>query len=283
MDIKLKTFLTVCETMNYREASEQLHITQPAVTKHIQALEQIYDVKLFHYDKRKLEKTSACYILERSARAIQYSYDELRDRLKQPEKRLLRVGATKTIGNYVIGDAVSKYLKERPENQLSLVVDNTEHLLTMLDHNQLDFALIEGVLDKSVYYCKLYREEPFVGICAKTHPFCNREVTVQELLKETVLLREEGSGTRDILKRELEENGYGIHDFAREVTISSFLLMKELIQKDAGISMVYEAVARNDRNIGTFKVKNFSFFHEFNVVCLKGTVAENYAKEFLLS
>ena len=57
MDQRLETFLTVCATMNYRKAAERLHLTQPAVTKQIQALEALYGVRLFTYDSRKLRKT----------------------------------------------------------------------------------------------------------------------------------------------------------------------------------------------------------------------------------
>lgn len=64
MDQRLETFLTVCATMNYRKAAEQLHLTQPAVTKQIQALEALYGVRLFTYDSRKLRKTAQGETLE---------------------------------------------------------------------------------------------------------------------------------------------------------------------------------------------------------------------------
>lgn len=77
MDPKLKTFLVLCETMNYHAAAELLHLTQPAVTKQIQALEAQYQAKLFSYDERKLKKTEAGEILEEYARSIQYNCLEL--------------------------------------------------------------------------------------------------------------------------------------------------------------------------------------------------------------
>ena len=77
MDQKLHTFLTLCQTMNYRLAAEHLHLSQPAVTKQIQSLEQMLQTKLFHYDGHSLHKTEACLLLERYAISQQYQFEEL--------------------------------------------------------------------------------------------------------------------------------------------------------------------------------------------------------------
>ena len=97
MDQRLETFLTVCATMNYRKAAEQLHLTQPAVTKQIQALEALYGVRLFTYDSRKLRKTPQGETLEIYAISQRYQDEELRRALKRQEKTSLRIGATKSI------------------------------------------------------------------------------------------------------------------------------------------------------------------------------------------
>ena len=77
MDFKLRTFLMLCQTMNYRVAAEKLNLSQPAVTKQIQSLEQSLGAKLFHYDGHALHKTEKCQILERYAISMQYQFDEL--------------------------------------------------------------------------------------------------------------------------------------------------------------------------------------------------------------
>ena len=77
MDPKLQTFLHLCRTMNYRQTAEQLHLSQPAVTRQIQSLEQQYSVKLFTYDGRRLSKTPACLLLEQYAMTLQYNDADL--------------------------------------------------------------------------------------------------------------------------------------------------------------------------------------------------------------
>ena len=280
MDSKLQTFLTLCQTMNYRIAAEQLHLSQPAVTKQIQSLEQILQTKLFRYDGHTLHKTEACLLLERYAITQQYQFEELQLAIADKKRFNLRIGATKTIGDYVLIDAIKEYLSD-PSHELSLMVDNTMHLLQMLDENQLDFAVIEGAFSKTKYDSYLLRMEPFVGICAKNSPLCGQHISVEELLKQTIIVREKGSGTRRIFEERLAAVGYELSDFYREVSISSFVAIKALVATGIGISFLYNSVVAKENDIGTFTVDGITEPHPFHVVYTQNTSARNYAEQFL--
>ncbi|MBE7058692.1 MAG: LysR family transcriptional regulator [Ruminococcaceae bacterium] len=280
MDSKLKTFLTLCQTMNYRLAAERLHLSQPAVTKQIQSLEQSFGTKLFLYDGHTLQKTEKCLLLERYAISIQYQFEELQLAIAEKERLKLRIGATKTIGDYVLIDAIKDYLSY-PNRELSLVVDNTRHLLQMLDENKLDFAVIEGTFSKSKYDSYLYRMEPFVGVCAKNSPLCGKHIPVEELLNETIIVREEGSGTRRIFEERLISSGYELNDFYRQVSISSFVSIKALVSAGIGISFLYQSVVAGDDNIGVFTVDGLTEPHAFHVVYTRNTRAKRYSQQFL--
>lgn len=278
MDAKLETFLTLCRVMNYRVAAEELHLTQPAVTKQIQSLEQQYGVKLFRYDGRRLHQTEACAVMRSYCESLRSNYEELRAALHPAEKRLLRLGATKTIGDYVLLPWIERHIAAGGE--LSLTVDNTRALLRLLSDGELDFAVIEGFFNKSAYDHTLLRREPFVGVCAQSHPFAGRSVTVEDMARETLIVRESGSGTRDILEHELHGAGCDLTAFARVVYISSFKLIRELVEKGLGITFAYEAVLRGDEGLAPFSVEGFKGEHEFNVVYLKHTRADRYAAAF---
>lgn len=280
MDPKLHTFLTLCQTMNYRMAAERLHLSQPAVTKQIQSLEQALQTKLFLYDGHTLHKTEKCLLLERYAISQQYQFQELQLAIADKKRLKLRLGATKTIGDYVLIDAIKDYLRD-PGHELSLVVDNTKHLLQMLDENRLDFAVIEGTFSKTKYDSYLLRMEPFVGICAKDSPLCGKNLTIEDLLKETIIVREEGSGTRRIFEERLTASGYGLNDFSREVSISSFVSIKALVAVGVGISFLYRSVVADADDIGTFTIDGITEPHPFHVVYTRNTNAKNYAEQFL--
>lgn len=163
MDQKLETFLTLCKTMHYGRAAELLHLSQPAVSKHIQALEAQYGVRLFTYQARRLQKTREGDILEQYAFSLRYNEEMLLARLHEKSKTLLRIGATKSIGDYILLPEIRRFLA-KPDQQLHFLVDNTAHLLAKLEDGELDFVVLEGLFDKQRYDFFLLREEPYLGI-----------------------------------------------------------------------------------------------------------------------
>ena len=117
LDFKMETFLTLCETMSYTRAAERLCITQPAVTQQIRHLEEYYGGRLFSYRGKTLSMTERGRRLELAAKSLRHSSEALRERLVGLEERRppLRLGATKTIGDYVIPGKLCCYLAADPE------------------------------------------------------------------------------------------------------------------------------------------------------------------------
>ena len=268
LDYRIDTFLALCDCMNYRRAAEVLHISQPAVTQQIHSLECMYDCKQFTYKNHRLEKTEAANILERYARAAKLHERDLRLSLSDSRVRDLKIGATKTIGDYFLGDYICRYLS-RQQTALTLIVDNTEHLLNLLEDNVLDFAVVEGFFDKDRFDSILLRREPFVGICQREHPFAGREIGVDELMQQTIIHREAGSGTRAILEQELTGYNESLQRFQRHICISSFKLILDLVKRGYGISFVYDIIAGSDPELAKFTLRGESVVREFNIVYLK--------------
>ncbi len=291
MERRFETFLTVCRTMNYRKAAEMLNLTQPAVTKQIQSLESEYGVRLFRYDGRRLYKTEQCEQMESYARSLEYNYEELRRALRKEPRQHLRIGATKTIGDYVVAEPIIRYLKD-PSHELTLIVDNTVQLLKMLDDNVLDFAIIEGRFDKKRYAWCLFQKEPFIGAAARgklrfSGRFSSREaisktpLSIESLFDETIIVREKGSGTRNLFERDLHGMGYDLSAFRRVIELSSFRLIREAVREGVGITFLYRSVIADEPGLETFCVNGIQGEHEFNVVSLRGTDALSRAGHFL--
>ena len=265
--------------MNYRVTAEQLGMTQPAVTQHIHYLENMYQCKLFVYDGKKLQKTKAARLLENQARSACYNEERLKKKLMAEPTKSIRIGATKTIGEFVIVEKVKHFL-ENSNVSLTVSVDNTTSLLRRLEQNSLDFAIVEGFFDKTRYGYMLYEKAPFVGICSKEHTFANREIELSDTFSEPLIVREPGSGTRAILDQLLLECNFSIHSFERQICISDFPLIKELVADNLGISFAYEVIAKKDPRLATFTIKNQPILREFNYVYLKDTNASEYIELF---
>lgn len=280
MDQKLETFLTLCHTMHYGRAAELLNLSQPAVSKHIQALELQYGVKLFSYSGRRLQLTRQGERLKEYASSLRYGEEKLMRELRGEQGTLLRIGATKSIGDYILMPEICRFLSGEG-NRLEFLVDNTARLLEHLEAGKLDFVILEGIFDKRWYDSFLFRMEPYIGICAAGHPFAGRQISMEELFGERLILREKGSGTRNILERELARLGYSAESFADCACISSFKLIKELIRAGCGVSFLYEAVVKDDGAFGHFCCPPLTGKHELNVVYRKGTDVKNSVREFL--
>ncbi|SHJ13079.1 DNA-binding transcriptional regulator, LysR family [Dethiosulfatibacter aminovorans DSM 17477] len=272
MDYRMITFVKLCDTMNYRKTAEELNITQPGVTQHIQYLEKEYGCKLFSYNNRVLKKTANGEILEQYARGEIYNEYKLRKALGKVDKVELRIGATKTIGDYVLCNTITE-LADDPKMNISLYLDNTERLLKKLDENRIDLAVIEGFFDKVRYGHQLFRREPFVGVCSLEHPFSGTTVSMEQLFTETILIREEGSGTRAILEQLLGSYSYSLGHFERMVCLSSFGLIKECLVQNKCITFAYKAFADSSDRLGTFTIDGLEIDREFNFVYLKNSDA----------
>lgn len=275
LDHRLDTFLQLCNTMNYRETAELLHLTQPAVTQHIQYLERFYGCKLFSYDGRKLVKTDAAGMLERYARAAQYDQRAILSALSNAGRVAFRIGATKTIGDYLLPPQIAGLLRQQ-KYHLSVLVDNTAHLLGLLERGELDLALIEGFFDKAAYGSRLYRREPFVGVCRKEHPFSGRHLSMGTLLEETLILREPGSGTRAVLEQLLQQENLSPESFRSTCCVSSFEITRQLVVDGLGISFVYQAVADSDPRLDTFTLEGPDITREMNYVYLQNSSAGHW-------
>lgn len=270
LDYRITTFLTLCDEMNYRKTAQLLNMTQPAVTQHIHYLEQQYGQKLFSYTGRRLEQTTAGHLLEQASRTARYNDLHLRQAICQPQRQALRIGATKTIGDYVIAPAISKLI-QRGDIAVSLLVDNTQTLLHKLTHTELDIALIEGYFDKQTYGYHLMRQERLVGICGKSHPFAGKTIPIERLSLQLLILREEGSGTRAVFEQALQAHSLSLDFFPQTACISSFEVIKQLVSAGHGIAFVYESVVNSDPSLASFQTEFTHTPHEFNFVYLKNT------------
>ena len=272
LDYRILTFLKLCETMNYRITAEELNMTQPAVTQHIHYLEEEYKCKLFIYNRKKLEKTNQAILLEEYARSAYYNEIYLKRKIKSENKIKINIGATKTIGEFVIGEKIKKLVKNE-KYDISLTIDNTENLIKLMELNKLDFILVEGIFNKDKYGYRLYKKDEFIGICSKSHKFNGKSIKFEELFEEDIIIREEGSGTRGIFEQFLSENSFSLEFFKKKITINNFNLIKELVSTNCGISFVYNSVVNKNDEIGKFYFKN-KIEREFNYLYLKNTSAK---------
>ena len=248
-------------------------MTQPGVTHHIHYLENYYGVKLFEYDGRTLSKTKNAQRLKKYFDSVKAEETDIRESFTPTDTIHMTVGATKTIGEFVIVPEIRAFL-QAPNHNLDLIIDNTENLLHMLEKSQIDFAVIEGVFDKSKYGYHLFKKEAFVGVCAKDHPFAGRTVTLEEVFREDIVVRESQSGTRMLLQNAITDRGFSLDSFHRCSSVNNFSVICDLVAINKAITFAYEPIAHCRDDLATFMVEDMQIQGEFNFVYCNERVAK---------
>jgi DNA-binding transcriptional LysR family regulator len=283
IDIRLLTFITVAKTKSYTKSAEILNITQPAVSQHIRFLEEEYGVHLVKRRGRGFDLTEEGLILFEYAEEIEVLYRALEMKLKNKSGIIKKynVGASMTIGGYVLPYILAKYKKIYQNINILLQVNNTEEILEKLINGKLDFALIEGPFDRSKFKFKKFKDDELVLAVSTENNFAKEtEVSMGDILSGNLILREEGSGTRKIFENKIIELGYTLNGY---MEIGSISAIKSLIELNLGYSVISRETIKKELNQGNIKavvIKDVHIFREFNFVYLKEDELINSFIEF---
>ena len=274
LDFRHRTFLALCRIRSYTKTDQALNLTQPAVSQHIKALEVHYGSPLFLYANKTLTLTEHGRLLYEYASRISADSDILAETLRKKDlaQPRLEFGATLSIGQYIMPSILRQVLSENPATSVSMLVENTAHLLQQLEQGEIQFALIEGLFDKSQYHSELFALEPFVGVCSQDSPLAHRRASLAELTGSPLIVREQGSGTREIFEHLLHGYNLSISSFAKVTEIGNMEAIKELVKDGLGITFLYQAAVREELAAGSLqqlRVTDMEVQHELNFVFLK--------------
>lgn len=271
LDFRIFTFLEVCKQMNFTKAARQLNITQPAVSQHIKWLEKEYGIKLFLMEGKKLKLTKEGDMFRNAAMTFHHDEMYLKHRIQEmkQEKRTLNFGATLTIGDFILPKAAAEFMKQHPDTEISIKIANTEELLSQLDRGEIDFAMVEGYFEKKEYDYRIYSRESYIAVCGSCYPFEKEPEVLEDLLKEPLIIREPGSGTREIFEKSLEARNLKVQDFKQKHEISSLHMIKTLVSENCGITFLYEAAVKEElenKSMKKLELKDFPVVHDFTFV-----------------
>lgn len=283
LDFRHETFLALCRIGSYTKTAEALHLTQPAVTQHIKALEAYYGNRLFTYADKTLTLTEHGKLLYKFASTISSDSDTLAEILRKKDlsNPPLRFGATLSIGQYIMPDILEQVLLNKPDIPISMLVENTHHLLDQLEQGEIQFALIEGLFDKAAYHSELFAIDPFIAVCSKNSSLADHPLSFHELIQNNLIVREQGSGTREIFEHLLQKHNLSIGSFSKITEIGNMEAIKQLVKADLGITFLYQAAAKKDLirgEIKQLKVTDLDTYHELNFVFPKNS---QHASSFL--
>jgi len=226
LDFRLQVFYAVAKRLNFTKASAELHISQPAVTKHIKELEAEYKTSLFERSgNKKILLTAAGEMLLQYADQLLNLYRELEfdmSLLVKQHKGILRLGASTTVAQYVIPPVLALFHKKFKDIQVQLITGNTEEIEQALLNKEIETGIIEGVSRNPQIKYEEYLQDELVLVSAGNSPaFKKGTIKPEELKNYPLLMREPGSGTLDVIAHALKPHHIKLADLQTEMQLGS--------------------------------------------------------------
>ncbi|WP_260285031.1 LysR family transcriptional regulator [Peribacillus aracenensis] len=260
----LKTFVTLVEVKNFTKTAEMLLMSQPSVSLHIKKLEEEFQTKLFLRSPKFLKVTLTGEILYDRAKQMITIYEQTRQDIQEHDRSIkgeLKIGASFTIGEYILPSLLIDLQEDYPELELQVVIGNTEEIVQAVRLYKVDIGLIEGQTNEKELSVHPFMQDELFIVSSNNHELANQdEVGITDLHDQAWVTREVGSGTREYLNHVIRSNGLKIKSI---LTISSNQGIKEtLIKNGAGLALLSRSVIERDvqnKILSIIQVKNEFF------------------------
>ncbi|MCC9065115.1 LysR family transcriptional regulator [Flavobacterium piscisymbiosum] len=277
MDFRLKVFSAVANRLSFTKAATELYISQPAVSKHIQELEETYKTKLFERNGSKIALTPAGEILLKHTKNIFEIYREIDFDMSSfinERQGLLRLGASTTISQYIISPVLARFHQKQQEIKVNLLNGNTEQIENALINKEIEIGIVEGQSkNQSIKYIPFLKDE-LVLVCNTENPLVKQnEISLEDLKAMKFITRERGSGTLEVIEFALKQVDVKITDLQIEMRLGSTESIKSyLLNSDCFAFMSIHAVDKELKNneLIVLDVENLSIERYFYIITLLG-------------
>ncbi|MCL1677773.1 LysR substrate-binding domain-containing protein [Elizabethkingia miricola] len=277
MDFRLKIFCSAAEHKSFTKAAQLNFITQPAVTKNIKELEGELGVSLFERKNARVELTQAGKVYYEYAQQLLKVYDEAQykvNELKGNFNGRLNIGASTTIGQYILPKVLAEFKQKHPQIMIQMLNANTEEIEKELQENKIDLGFIEGHSGKSSLKYEPVMDDEIVAVVHRNHPlFAQEEISINELREQNFVLRENGSGSLDVIADIFNKNQIRLKDLKVQAQLGSTESIKTFLEYSDCIGFLSIHSLKNELLSGKFKVleiENFSIKRQFNAVYMHG-------------
>lgn len=269
MNIRLfRIFLKVCETGSMTQAARVLFMTQPSVSQAISELEREYSTRLFERLNHRLFLTEAGEHLRAYANHIVNLADQAKTELGEiGSAGSIRVGASQTVGAYWMPAVLRNFRLAYSQVDLFSLVDNTRVIEHLILEDKIDLGVVEGsITSKFLEEQKLCTDE-LVIVCGNEHPFFSKpDVRISELAGERFLIRESGSGTRDLFELRMKQIGL---EWKIAGVYSNTESIKQAVCSSLGLAALPKIAIIEEEQKGLVKgiaIKGLELERNFNLV-----------------
>ena len=250
-DRRLQVFTTVARLLSFTKAAETLHMTQPAVTFQIRQLEEYFNARLFDRTHNRITLTETGELVQKYADQIIEKYKEMDNAVRTMTGEVqgpLVIGASTTIGDYVIPEILGDYQRNFPEVTIRLNISNTQGIIHMVENNEIDIGIVEGPVENKNLTTEVCWYDEMVVACPNNHPLAGKKkVKVSDMVEYPFIGREEGSGTRGVFTQYIESRGESADNLNRILEFTSPESIKAAV--GAGLGITVQSVATLQKEV----------------------------------
>lgn len=237
----LAIFQAVAEEGGVSRGAERLLISQPAVSKQLRQLEKALGVDLFDRHPGGVRLTAGGELLLGFAKrlfAVEAEAEQAISQYRGVTRGRLALGASMTVGVYLLPELVATFRKHHPDIDIRWEIGNTHHVQEMLLTGVLDLGLTEGFVESAHLIADVFGTDELIPVARPDHPILRGKegVTLDEFLREKLILREVGSGTREVIERALIERGFT--DVRADLSVASTEAIKRAVAAGLGVAFV---------------------------------------------
>jgi LysR family transcriptional regulator, transcriptional activator of the cysJI operon len=250
----LKMFCLVVDEGSISQAARLSFVSQPAVTRQINQLENFYGTLLFDRTGGRLKVTEAGKILYPYAKTIVNDFNRSKEAVQQETGKYnanLQVGATFTIGEYLLPSLLGRFKKQKPDIKVTLTIKNTPSILEDLTNDVIDLALVEGIVENNDLTVEKFADDELILVCATDHKW-EKKIDLEELVNERMIWRESISGTRLIVENMLKEYGV-LEKIDSYMEIGSTQAIKSAVEAGLGVSILPRLTVSRELEQGTLR------------------------------
>ncbi len=284
---QLKIFCMVTRQQSFSKAAKLLHMSQPAVSTHIKNLEEYYQGQLLTRTPQGVMLTKAGEVFYNYALKILDLQDEMEQQIEtvfKHENNQVVIGASTTIGNVSLPCSIYLFKEQYPEVELCLNIANAEEVLSMVRSDVVDLGVVEGDSESSTLKAIHVTSDELVLIVPPQHPAEGDVISLQDFLKQPLIMREDGSGTRKILESALARHGYSVNQLNVITEMKNIYAIKSAVEAGLGGSVMPLLAVRKEAYTGTLKVLRIIDMDMpliFNIVYPNSRPLTTKAKQFI--
>lgn len=290
ISVRHEVFIEVANQLSFSAAADVLFISQPAISKHIKALEQHYKTALFERKGNSIALTATGRILHERLLQARRLQQQMEFEISTAESKVrangqFKFGASTTVALYIIPRVLSGFHQKYPELKISMLNRNTDTILQALLNGDIDTGIVEGIKKVNSINYQYFMTDEVVAVCSSSSPIAQRPVlALAELKKVPIALREQGSGTLAALKANLQQQGVKLSELQVGIRLGGTEALKNFLKEDECLGFLpRRAILKElrDGELTAIKIEHLHITRDFYFIQRRGEENDGLGRAFI--